>query len=270
MSLHRNLLTLMLTFFRRFCENTIYSRHVFQQHINDLEGDSVCPVPSCGTHVYSLFDLVRHLVLYHRLPLVGTRPGRKTRKLRIPTMDDAGNLIIPLTQNKAKGKKAKIGDSSDEEPIQQLRATSVIEISDDDIAAPGPSKRRIVISDDEEEAEPGPLAARSSSVVFVEPGPSKRGIVDEAGKETKKRRLEEPIAGPSTVDDDADDDSDGIDEETKRYICLGCYNQRQDIRKHLEASRLDSRCRKKGQFQKLAADGTRSRVYNFTFPEVCS
>lgn len=92
----------------------------------------------------------------------------------------------------------------------------MIEISDDDIAAPRPSKRRIVISDNEEEAEPGPLAARSSSVVFVQPGPSKRGIVDEAGKETKKRHLEKPIAGPSMVDNDSDSpSSDGIDEETK-------------------------------------------------------
>ncbi|KAK0460972.1 uncharacterized protein EV420DRAFT_1477844 [Desarmillaria tabescens] len=232
----------MFSRMKQFRDNTIYSRHVFQQHLNDLEDDSACPVPSCGIHVYSVFDLVYHLVLYHRLPLVGTNPSRNTRKLRIPTKDDAGKLVIPLAQNQAKTKakanpldpepvrkrtakgKKKARDSSEEETIPK-RATSVIEISDD---------------------EP---VARSSSVIFVEPGPSKRRIVisDESDQEktkkqrieaqqskTKKQRFEELVAGPLTADDDDDDDDDddGIDDHTRRYLCLGCYNQYQDIQTH--------------------------------------
>ncbi|KAK0465130.1 uncharacterized protein EV420DRAFT_1512930 [Desarmillaria tabescens] len=80
----------------QFRDNGVFARHMFAQHLGNLDKTptTMCPVPSCGTHPFTFFDLLYHLVAFHRLPIVGTsRPkvgtgGRKNCRLHLPVQKD--------------------------------------------------------------------------------------------------------------------------------------------------------------------------------------
>ncbi|KAJ7509834.1 hypothetical protein B0H11DRAFT_1791320, partial [Mycena galericulata] len=57
-----------------------------EYHANDLDQDAKhpCPVPSCGTKRYTLFEFKTHLVAVHRLPICGSTSHTVVRRLKLP------------------------------------------------------------------------------------------------------------------------------------------------------------------------------------------
>lgn len=47
----------------------MYVRHVQEVHLENLAvTDNLCPVPSCGHHLFIKDELVIHLIKFHRVP----------------------------------------------------------------------------------------------------------------------------------------------------------------------------------------------------------
>ncbi|KAJ6494605.1 hypothetical protein DFH09DRAFT_1206539 [Mycena vulgaris] len=72
---------------RQWLETWAFQAHV-QTHDELIldNAENLCPVPSCGTHTFSRFDLMAHLVAFHRVPLCGARSLLTVRRLRLPTL----------------------------------------------------------------------------------------------------------------------------------------------------------------------------------------
>ncbi|KAJ6591628.1 hypothetical protein DFH09DRAFT_180020 [Mycena vulgaris] len=69
----------------QWLKTTLFVKHI-QTHLDDIEDDdNLCPIPSCGTHKFSRFDLLYHLVAFHRLPMCGSTNHTVVRRLRLPT-----------------------------------------------------------------------------------------------------------------------------------------------------------------------------------------
>ncbi|KAJ7430543.1 hypothetical protein B0H11DRAFT_2135202 [Mycena galericulata] len=70
----------------------------FQKHLQLHDGliedndENLCPVPHCGTHKFSRFDLMTHIVAFHRLPLCGATNHTTVRRLRLPVLVTAAPL----------------------------------------------------------------------------------------------------------------------------------------------------------------------------------
>lgn len=92
---------------------TTFQRHLSQQHLLDSD-TTLCPVPSCGTHEFSLYELATHLVLFHRLPVVGTLRSVETNTLRLPTLDKDGGLDLVLVHNRGSAVPSKCSTSDDD------------------------------------------------------------------------------------------------------------------------------------------------------------
>lgn len=58
----------------------------------------MCPVPSCGTKLFTDFELRTHLVAFHRLPVCGTTRHTLVRHLRLPSPPDAPAPRVDLAQ----------------------------------------------------------------------------------------------------------------------------------------------------------------------------
>ncbi len=99
----------------------------------------MCPVPSCGTHQFTFFDLVYHLVAFHRLPVMGTlryARNQNVRKLLLPVLDDDGQLVITQAHSQPK----QSGESKSRPPPKAKKSFTVYD-SDEQ---PGPSAPKVV------------------------------------------------------------------------------------------------------------------------------
>ncbi|KAJ7629713.1 hypothetical protein DFH06DRAFT_708967 [Mycena polygramma] len=67
----------------------------FQKHLHThdeliVDDDkNLCPVPSCGTHRFSRFDLLTHMVSFHRVPICGATHHTVVRRLKLPPVPAA-------------------------------------------------------------------------------------------------------------------------------------------------------------------------------------
>ncbi|KAF8207279.1 hypothetical protein K438DRAFT_431447 [Mycena galopus ATCC 62051] len=69
---------------KQWTRNDNYYNHL-QIHDQDVDEDkNICPVPSCGKHEYSRFDLETHLIAFHRVPLYSTKQNSILRRLNLP------------------------------------------------------------------------------------------------------------------------------------------------------------------------------------------
>ncbi|KAJ7757969.1 hypothetical protein B0H16DRAFT_1689428 [Mycena metata] len=74
----------------------------FKSHLEGHlgEDDVICPVPACGSKVFTEFDLVMHLVAFHRLPLCGSTNHTVARRLRLPVApSDSPTPVVDLTHS---------------------------------------------------------------------------------------------------------------------------------------------------------------------------
>ncbi|KAK0223451.1 hypothetical protein IW262DRAFT_1366964 [Armillaria fumosa] len=107
-----------LTWCHRSVNLSYFQTHLMRQHLVHLDSHTttVCPVPSCGTHDFSLFDLATHLVTFHCLPVAGTLQSSHLNILRLPVLDQGGTRLdfVPA-HNSAVPLKRKNEDSTEDE-----------------------------------------------------------------------------------------------------------------------------------------------------------
>ncbi|KAF7335411.1 hypothetical protein MVEN_02193900 [Mycena venus] len=63
------------------------SRH--EREIWNKDEDRPCSVPSCGLQTFDAQDMLRHLVVYHRVPICGATSHIRFRRLRLPEEPEA-------------------------------------------------------------------------------------------------------------------------------------------------------------------------------------
>ncbi|KAI0309600.1 hypothetical protein OF83DRAFT_1183561 [Amylostereum chailletii] len=101
-------------------------------HLEGLDpAPAPCPVPSCGTRIFSHFDLLTHIVCVHRLPVCGSTTATLTRTLQLPVR--LPEVPTPSASNPAPLLPPFIDleDSDDALPTAVRRAASVIELDSD-------------------------------------------------------------------------------------------------------------------------------------------
>lgn len=98
----------------RYRDVSTFQRHLSQQHLLDSD-TTLCPVPSCGMHKFSPYELATHLVLFHHLPVVGTLRSVETNTLRLPTLDKDGGLDLMLVHNGGSAVPSKRSTSDDDD-----------------------------------------------------------------------------------------------------------------------------------------------------------
>ncbi|KAJ7268710.1 hypothetical protein B0H12DRAFT_1096239 [Mycena haematopus] len=84
---------------RQFTSNESFFRHLGTHDASIEDDNNLCPVPSCGTHNFSRFDLETHLIAFHRVPLFSTTRATAMRRLKLPpppTLPDATRPVIDL------------------------------------------------------------------------------------------------------------------------------------------------------------------------------
>ncbi|KAJ7746494.1 hypothetical protein DFH07DRAFT_832797 [Mycena maculata] len=62
-----------------------FFRHI-RQHLDEMSDEETqqCPVPHCGVHEFTGFELKTHMVAFHRIPLFGSKNTVKVRTLKLP------------------------------------------------------------------------------------------------------------------------------------------------------------------------------------------
>jgi len=79
--------------------------HEFKKHLNNeriarLSCKTLCPVPSCGSHLYDReYRIGFHMVTVHRLPIFGSTNDTKVRSLKLPPLPPPPSTEL---QNKRK------------------------------------------------------------------------------------------------------------------------------------------------------------------------
>jgi hypothetical protein len=87
----------------RFCTNKEFQQHLSRhRHALSLDEDEdemrQCPVPSCGIHSFRTYDLLSHLVVFHRIPICGSTNHTLLRSIRLPVVTETQPLI-PMDSN---------------------------------------------------------------------------------------------------------------------------------------------------------------------------
>ncbi|KAJ7850429.1 hypothetical protein B0H13DRAFT_1729339 [Mycena leptocephala] len=189
------------------------SRH--RQEIVNANAPRQCPVPSCGLHEFdTAHEFLRHLVVFHRVPICGSTNHRLHRRLRLPKVEveegpgpaldlahlfdqsDDGEVVQSKPSAKAKGKQRRIDDSDDDSDGE----------SDDDGEGPAPSakakgKRKRTTDNSDEDAEDGyrPKRKRNSALVNSDDDEEDVPIV------RPKRKLMKRSSAIVNSDDDEED-----------------------------------------------------------------
>ncbi|KAF7289187.1 hypothetical protein MIND_01379800 [Mycena indigotica] len=133
--------------------------HLHLAHVVAMKQPRTCPVPSCGPTMFDAFDLLTHMVVFHRVPICGSTKHIRRRQLRLPKRED---MLTPMEEDdeevgaenqqesqKPARKRSRmvIYDSSDDEEPEQTTAP-VFDQQEGTSAAAGKRKR-----DDEDDYE---------------------------------------------------------------------------------------------------------------------
>ncbi|KAI0038146.1 hypothetical protein FA95DRAFT_1286163 [Auriscalpium vulgare] len=77
-----------------------FGRHVVTQHAERIDHDQPCPVPSCGSHIFTPHELLDHMIRHHRMPMCGSTKHVGARRLRLPPAPDAETKKQPDKKRK--------------------------------------------------------------------------------------------------------------------------------------------------------------------------
>ncbi|KAJ6492839.1 hypothetical protein C8R47DRAFT_423481 [Mycena vitilis] len=72
----------------QFLRHEQFVRHLLDhvQEIDDGGDAQQCPVPSCGVHKFTAYDLKIHVIAFHRVPLCSATTRSQARCLKLPTV----------------------------------------------------------------------------------------------------------------------------------------------------------------------------------------
>ncbi|KAJ7603192.1 hypothetical protein DFH06DRAFT_1350407 [Mycena polygramma] len=76
-----------------------FGRHLLDhlQEIDDGGDAQQCPVPSCGIHEFTAYDLKIHMIAFHRVPLCSATNRSQARCLKLPAVPVPVPAAAPLT-----------------------------------------------------------------------------------------------------------------------------------------------------------------------------
>ncbi|KAF9074299.1 hypothetical protein BDP27DRAFT_1444170 [Rhodocollybia butyracea] len=104
----------------QYVETRIFVKHLGTHTSNLEDTENFCPVPSCGEHTFTKFDLITHLISSHRVPAAGSAKHVNVRRLRllasssVPTKraSDAADNIMDDEEPDVRPKKTKTSKKS--------------------------------------------------------------------------------------------------------------------------------------------------------------
>lgn len=209
----------------------------------------MCPVPSCGSKVFTEFDLVMHLVAFHRLPLCGSTNHTVVRRLRLPVApSDSPTPVVDLTHS-----VVDLAHSDDSMDV------------DSQLSPMRKGKKRAHIG-----SSPTPAPAPAPAPTPARPRGPRPGSLQVSPKRKEKKRVH--MGSPSTPAPApalAPAAAPAAPASKIWAHCVGCRMGKKDIVEHLLNVPQSSKCRARSRYDIINSNGKRTGVFvDYQLPPV--